>query len=230
MERRIQGKRAGKSARLARSMFKAMAAPFLSNPAPIHLKVRFTGAADCLALLCLCGYREVLRLTMADTSEMKQINDNLLRLRAMASRALYRAAAAGVAVFLMEQLAKAAGLSLPLVPFVTSIVLTVAAPDVAASRPYAVITGHILSALAGFAVLLVLGQGETQNGLAVSLAVMAMLFARALHPPAALDAFVATSQGVGLGWFLVPVLAGALLLALYGRAAFYIEQKIFDRA
>lgn len=145
-----------------------------------------------------------------------------------APRMAYRALAAGVAVILMEGLASVAHLPLATVPFVTSIVLTISAPDVPASRPYAVIAGHMLSTLAGFATLWSIGQGEFQNGIAVGLAVMAMLLLRALHPPAALDAFVVTTQGVGAEWAIVPILAGAVLLALYGRATFWIERKLFS--
>lgn len=145
-----------------------------------------------------------------------------------APRLAYRALATGIAVILMEVLAAFASLPLPLVPFVTSIVLTIAAPDTPAARPYPVIAGHMLSTLVGFIVLWSLGPGELQNGLAVALAVLAMLLLKALHPPAALDAFVVTSQGVGGEWAIMPILIGAVLLAVYGRATYWIERKLFD--
>ncbi len=144
-----------------------------------------------------------------------------------APRMAYRALATGIAVIIMEILAAFAALPLPLVPFVTSIVLTVSAPDAPASRPYPVIAGHMLSTLAGFIVLWSLGQGELQNGLAVALALLAMLLVKALHPPAALDAFVVTHQGVGSEWAIMPVLIGAVMLAVYGRATYWIERKLF---
>lgn len=145
-------------------------------------------------------------------------------------RFAYRGFAAGLAVFVMEFLATADALPLPLVPFVTSIVLTVAAPEFPASRPYAIIVGHVLSALSGVAILLLFGQGEIVNGAGVGVSLFLMLVFHALHPPAALDAFVATSQAVHPLWIIVPILSGAILLAVYGRAAYWLERRLFDRS
>lgn len=142
-------------------------------------------------------------------------------------RYAYRGLTAALAILIMERAANAFAIPLPLVPFVTSIVLTVTVPEMPAARPYAVILGHFVSALAGFAIFWTIGQGDIPNALAVALATFAMLVLRALHPPAALDAFVVTAMGVGSEWLLVPVLAGALNLALYGRATYWLERRLF---
>src|SRR6478672_11865159 len=57
----------------------------------------------------------------------------------------YRAAGAGLAIALMEALAQFAGEPVLRVPFVTSIVLTLALPESEPAQPYALIAGHLLS-------------------------------------------------------------------------------------
>jgi CBS-domain-containing membrane protein len=130
---------------------------------------------------------------------------------------LYRAIGAGTAIAIMELLARVAHQPLARVPFVTSIVLTMALPDSEGARPYAVIAGHLLSCLAGFAALWVIGPGEAASAVAVGLAALLMLASRAMHPPAGIDAFLVAGLGLPLGWALSPVLIGVLLLAVFSR-------------
>jgi CBS-domain-containing membrane protein len=130
---------------------------------------------------------------------------------------LYRAIGAGTAIAIMELLARVAHQPLARVPFVTSIVLTMALPDSEPAQPYAVIGGHLLSCLAGFAALLAVGPGEASSAVAVGLAALLMLLARAMHPPAGIDAFLVAGLGLSPVWVLSPVLAGAILLALFSR-------------
>jgi CBS-domain-containing membrane protein len=130
---------------------------------------------------------------------------------------LYRAVGAGVAIALMEVLARLAGEPLARVPFVTSIVLTMSVPDIEAAQPYAVIAGHLLSTLAGFIALWCFGAGTGAAAVGVGLAAFLMLSARAMHPPAGIDGFLVPLLGLPLVWALRPVLIGAVLLALFAR-------------
>jgi len=130
---------------------------------------------------------------------------------------LYRALGAGAAIAIMELLARVGHLPLAQIPFVTSIVLTMAAPDSEPAHPYAVIAGHLLSCVAGFAALWCLGPGEAASVVGVGLAALLMLAARATHPPAGIDAFLVAWLGLPLSWVLSPVLVGALLLAAFSR-------------
>jgi CBS-domain-containing membrane protein len=129
----------------------------------------------------------------------------------------YRATGAGTAIAIMETLARVAHQPLARVPFVTSIVLTMALPDSEPAQPHAVIGGHLLSCLAGFAALLAMGPGEASSAVAVGLATLLMLIGRAMHPPAGIDAFLVSGLGLTPVWVLSPVLAGAILLALFSR-------------
>lgn len=130
---------------------------------------------------------------------------------------LYRALGAGVAMAIMEAFARFGHQELARVPFVTSIVLTLAAPDSQPAQPYAVIAGHLLSSLAGVIALLCLGPGDAASAVAVGLAALLMLALRALHPPAGIDGFLIAEFGLPLGWVVNPVLIGALLLAAFSR-------------
>ena len=130
---------------------------------------------------------------------------------------LYRALGAGVAIAIMELLARVSHQPLLRVPFVTSIVLTMGLPDSDGARPYAVVAGHLLSCAAGFAALWSLGSGEVSSAVAVGLAALLMLAARAMHPPAGIDAFLIAATNLPLGWAVNPVLIGALLLAGFSR-------------
>jgi len=67
-----------------------------------------------------------------------------------AARCLCRAIGVTIAIALLETLARLTGEPLVRVPFVTSIVLILGEPDSKAAKPYGVIVGHLLSALAGF--------------------------------------------------------------------------------
>ena len=130
---------------------------------------------------------------------------------------LYRAVGAGLAIAIMELLARAGHQPLLRVPFVTSIVLTMGMPDSEPAQPYPVIAGHLLSWAAGFAALWSLGPGEVSSAVAVGLAALFMLAGRASHPPAGIDAFLIAATNLPLGWAFNPVLIGALLLAGFSR-------------
>ena len=124
---------------------------------------------------------------------------------------------AGLAIAVMELLARIGHQPVAGVPFVTSIVATMALPDSEPAQPYPVIAGHLLSSAAGFAVLWALGPGEVSSAVAVGLAALLMLGCRATHPPAGIDAFLVAGLGLPTNWIVNPVLIGAVLLAGYSR-------------
>jgi CBS-domain-containing membrane protein len=130
---------------------------------------------------------------------------------------IYRVIGAGLAIAVMELLARIGHQPLARVPFVSSIVLTMALPESEPAQPYPVIGGHLLSSAAGFAVLWALGPGEVSSAVAVGLAALLMLACRAMHPPAGIDAFLVAGLGLPSNWIVNPVLIGAVLLAGYSR-------------
>jgi CBS-domain-containing membrane protein len=130
---------------------------------------------------------------------------------------LYRALGAGVAIGIMESLARLGHQEAVRVPFVTSIVLTLFASESAQAKPYAVVTGHLVSSIAGLAALVCLGTGDAAAALGVGAAGLLMIASRALHPPAGVDAFLIAHLGLPWWWIVNPVLIGAVLLAGFSR-------------
>jgi CBS-domain-containing membrane protein len=128
---------------------------------------------------------------------------------------LYRSLGAAIAIAIMEWLASMIEEPSSHIPFVTSIILVMALPDAAPSRPKAIIGGHLMSAVAGWLVIADLHAGEASAAVAVGLATVAMLASDTLHPPAGINAFLVASIGLSWRWIASPVLAGVILLAAY---------------
>jgi CBS-domain-containing membrane protein len=101
------------------------------------------------------------------------------------------------------------------IPFVTSIALVMGAPDSTPAQPRALVGGHIVSTLAGYPVLWLFGANPVAAACAVGLAVLAMLRLKVFHPPAAVDALLVVTLGLGPVYLINPVLVGALLLVAF---------------
>ena len=126
----------------------------------------------------------------------------------------------------MEMLARVAEEPLSRVPFVTSIVLVMALPDSEPARSYSVVGGHMLSCLAGLAAFWMLGSGDAACAVALGIALFLMLIARALHPPAGINAFLIAAYGLPVSWVISPVLVGSLFLVGYKRVWWLMEQRL----
>ena len=101
-----------------------------------------------------------------------------------------------------------------------SAVLLFAVPHGALSQPWPLAAGHGVSALIGVACAQLLGTGAFAAAVAVGIAVAAMHYLRAIHPPGGATALTAVVGGeaveaLGFGFVLVPVLVNvALILAV----------------
>ena len=87
------------------------------------------------------------------------------------------------------------------------------APSAPFSQPRSLLGGHLISAIVGVLVFKVMGAGYTAVAFGVALAIVLMLIAKAVHPPAGATALlgVTASQG-SLWWVVSPVFIGALIL------------------
>jgi CBS-domain-containing membrane protein len=130
-----------------------------------------------------------------------------------------QAAAAGVgaafAIGGMEWSSVASHYPLVLIPFATSIVLVMGSPDVEPAQPRALIGGHIVATLVGFAVLRLAGRQAWAAAAAVGLAVFAMYVTGTFHPPAGINPLLVVSGSLPWSFLLAPVLAGALSLTAF---------------
>lgn len=129
---------------------------------------------------------------------------------------LLRAGGGSAAALLIVGLAlwalgDAAGPHLRLIaPFGASAVLLFAIPNSPLAQPWSALVGNSISAIAAVAVLTVLPAGPWVPGIAVGVAITAMLLARALHPPGgAVALLIALDPGHASPLFaLAPVAVG----------------------
>ena len=98
-----------------------------------------------------------------------------------------------------------------------SAVLLFAVPHGALSQPWAVLGGHIVSALIGVTLARFIESPAMAAALAVSLSIAAMYYLRCLHPPGGATALAAVLggsaiQGLGYAYVVTPVLINVLIL------------------
>ncbi len=86
-------------------------------------------------------------------------------------RAFITAVGGGVGIGVMIGLARWAEIPLLIVPFTTSNVLVMAAPESTQARPRNIVGGHLLSALCGLGVVILLGNNPWLAALAVGLSI-----------------------------------------------------------
>lgn len=102
--------------------------------------------------------------------------------------------------------------------FGASCVILFAYPDVPFAQPRNVIGGHFLSSLIGLLVVSLLGTPWWALGIAVGLAIVAMMFTRTVHPPAGSNpviVWLAASHGQFDWQFLwFPTLFGAIIMTI----------------
>lgn len=102
-----------------------------------------------------------------------------------------------------------------------SAVLLFAIPHGVMSQPWAVLGGHLVSALIGVSMASLIPSPALASALAVSLSIIAMYYLRCLHPPGgatALSAVIGGSavQTMGFAFVIAPVLINVLLLLAVG--------------
>jgi CBS-domain-containing membrane protein len=120
-----------------------------------------------------------------------------------------------IAIGAMEWFSVAAHYPLAVIPFATSIVLVIGSPDVEPAQPRALIGGHVVTALVGFAVLKLTGPHGWAAATAVGLAILAMYVTGTFHPPAGINPLLVVSGNLPGMFLLAPVLAGAVLLTAF---------------
>jgi CBS domain-containing membrane protein len=127
---------------------------------------------------------------------------------------------AGIAVMLVALTgawAHGHGESLPWIapPVAASAVLIVALPASPMAQPWPLLCGNCLSALVGVALGRSLGHSALVCGLAVTLAITAMMATRSLHPPGAAAALLGV-VGAGVSWSYPFAPLGLNLVVLIG--------------
>ena len=125
---------------------------------------------------------------------------------------LWRALGGAIAILAMHFLAGYGHVPLMLVPFATSIVLVLGTPEAEPAQPRALVGGHLISTLVGLAVSYAVGPSPWAAATAVGLAMVAMYFVRAFHPPAGIDPLIIVNESLPWSFLFTTVLPGSLLL------------------
>ncbi len=87
-------------------------------------------------------------------------------------------------------------------------------PDLPFSQPRNVVVGHFMSTLVGLICLAAFGATWWGMGIAVALAMAAMIALRVVHPPAASNPVIVFLSAPAWGFLLFPTLAGAVAVVV----------------
>src|SRR3982750_4460235 len=124
--------------------------------------------------------------------------------RAQALAILSGAAGGAVAIAIMELLSVGTEFPLMAIPFATSIVLVIGSPEAEPAQPRALVGGHFISALVGFAVLKSAGPQAWAAAAAVGLSILAMYATGTFHPPAGINPLLVVSGNLPWTFLFVP--------------------------
>lgn len=97
-------------------------------------------------------------------------------------------------------------------PFGASCVLAFGLWNAPLSQPRNIIGGHLVSTFVGLAAYHVLGNDPWVIGLAVGLAIAAMMMTKTTHPPAGADPLVVILGGFNWSYLITPVLIGSVVI------------------
>src|SRR5579863_9210782 len=128
------------------------------------------------------------------------------------------AAGGAIAIASMQEFSALAAFPLVAIPFATSIVTVLGSPEAEPAQPRALIGGHLLSALVGVLTVKLCGPAPWAASMAVGLSMVAMHLTKTFHPPAGINPLVIVLNNMSWSFLIVPVGAGALLLALFAFA------------
>jgi CBS domain-containing membrane protein len=119
------------------------------------------------------------------------------------------------------------GLPVMIAPIGASAVLLFAVPASPLAQPWSIVGGNVISALVGVLVTGLLGHGPLAMGVAVAGAILAMSFARCLHPPGGAVAMTAVIGGPAI-W--ASGLAFPFTLVAVNAAVIVVLGWLFHRA
>jgi CBS-domain-containing membrane protein len=120
-----------------------------------------------------------------------------------------------VAIAAMEMLAVRAALRLEFIPFATSIVMVMGAPETKPAQPRALVGGHLVSAAVGLVVVKLAGPQPWAAAVAVGLAMIAMHATDTFHPPAGINPLLVVINDRSWSFFVIPVAVGVAILVVF---------------
>lgn len=101
-------------------------------------------------------------------------------------------------------------------PFGATMVILFGLPQSPLAQPKNIILGHILTTAIGLAIVSLIEVNPWSMGLAVGLAVSAMLLTNTTHPPAGANPLVVMLAGESWSFLFMPVAVGSILIVIFG--------------
>ena len=102
-----------------------------------------------------------------------------------------------------------------ILPFGASMVLVMAVHESPLAHPKNIFFGHVLSALSGVIIYMLLGFSFLSVGIAVGLAIFLMMATNTVHPPAGANPIIAVFGAKSMGFIIMPVALGASFIILF---------------
>lgn len=99
-------------------------------------------------------------------------------------------------------------------PFGASCVLAFGVWNSPLSQPRNIIGGHVISTFVGLSIHYIFGNGPWAIGLAVGLAIAALMLTKTTHPPAGADPLVVMMGDYNWSFLFLPVFVGSLFIVL----------------
>ncbi|MEW6255518.1 MAG: HPP family protein [Pseudomonadota bacterium] len=127
----------------------------------------------------------------------------------------WRGLGAALAVGGLEAAAALGETPVSLIPFVTSIAVVMGMPEADPAQPRALVGGHLVASLVGFAMLSLFGSSSVCAALAVGMSLVAMRLTGTMHPPAGIDPLLIVAEGPSPLFILVPVATGSAILCVF---------------
>ena len=115
--------------------------------------------------------------------------------------------------------------ALLMAPFGATAVLVFGVPDSPLAQPKNVILGHLITAFIGVVFVQYIGVTPLTLALATGLGVSAMLLSKTTHPPAGANPILIMLSGQSWGFLITPVLIGAVVIVLVGKALSMLQNK-----
>ena len=100
-------------------------------------------------------------------------------------------------------------------PFGASMVLVMAVHESPLAHPKNIFFGHVLSALSGVMIYMLLGFSFLSVGIAVGLAIFLMMATNTVHPPAGANPIIAVFGAQSVEFIIMPVALGASFIILF---------------
>ncbi len=122
-----------------------------------------------------------------------------------------------LASFFSSKILEVEGMPMVLASTGASAMLIFGIPNSPVSQPWPIVGGHVISALVGITAYYLIGNPILASSVAIGLAMLAMHYAKCMHPPGGATAVTAVIGGAGvhqLGYYfvVVPVLFNSIIL------------------